>query len=107
MKYFNLLYLCETTGQVKFDLHFVEPSHRYTNILYLMCAASYNASTNYIVPESVEMTDLFDNAVGDREHEDPDDIVLSESVIEALETYPHKREVVHLRVLCYFQGPFL
>ena len=74
-EYFNLLYLWRTIGIVPVDLHFVEAGHSYTNLLYFMNAGSYNANTNYIVPESVKTIDFFDNAVGKRDNDDLDDMV--------------------------------
>ena len=74
-KCFKLLYLCKTMVHVPFDLHFVEAGHKYTIVLYFMNAGSYNANTNYIVPESVKTIDFFDNAVGKRDNDDPDDMV--------------------------------
>ena len=50
-----------------------------------MNAGSYSANTNCIVPELVKIIDLFDNAVGDRDNSNPDDIVFLENIINVLQ----------------------
>ena len=84
-KYFKQFYLSKTIRYVPFDLHFVEARHRYTMVLYFMNAVSYNANTNYIVPELVKTTDLFENTVEDLEKDDLDEIVSSENIIDVLQ----------------------
>ena len=85
-KYFNLLYLSKTICVVLFNLHFVEGRHRYNMVLCFMNAGSYNTNTNYILPELVNIIDLFDNAVGNRDNENPDDKVFLENIIDVLQT---------------------
>ena len=72
-KYFSLLNLCKTLGIVQFNLHFVEARHRYTMVLYFMYAGSNTTNTN--CPELVKTIDLFVNAMGNRDIDDPDGIV--------------------------------
>ena len=71
-------------GKSHSGFNFVEARYRYTNVIYFMSAASYKLNRNHIVLESVKMTDLFDNIVGDRDNEDLDMIVFSERIIEVL-----------------------
>ena len=54
-------------------------------VLYFMHAGSYNANTNCIMPESMNTIDLFNNAVGGHEIDNPDGTVFSENIIDVSE----------------------